>query len=103
MYIAYRKFPLKGELNGQRPPGQPSRNTVGPHTKFTVDVTMARALRDDEFEALRNGSGAIFVWGQISHDGLEGEPVTRNFRYFLGGDYGFRPGFPLCPHERGNH
>lgn len=102
-HIAYRKFPLESDLVAVPLPTPPSSQTLGPGVSMSIDVTLTKPILGEEYQALVRGNAAIFVWGTIDYDDFVGKRQTTSFRYFLGGDFGVRPGFILTAHEEGNH
>lgn len=99
--VSYRPFPDFGTLE-ERPNLPASRHDVGPGAPTSITLPMGRALTSNEMSALNAGTAAIFVWGAVEYQDFLGRAHETRFRLFLGGDYGVRAGFPLCPHQDGN-
>lgn len=100
--IRYVPFPLVESAMNLPPITNEAEIIMPPGEEGGLEPPLPKALTKAEMATLYAGTHAIAIWGQIDYIDFTGARRETPFRYFLGGDFGVRPGFPLCPHERGN-
>lgn len=64
---------------------------LGPGNSAYFIKPAPRRLVMKEFDMLRAGDAAIYLWGEISYRDIFGERHTTRFRYFIGGRHGVQP------------
>lgn len=64
---------------------------LGPGNSAYFIKPAPRRLVMKEFDMLRAGEAAIYLWGEISYRDIFGEWHTTRFRYFIGGRHGVQP------------
>ena len=77
-----------------------SKDTVGPGG-FRDRLDEIQIDRK-QWEQLRAGTHAIFVYGEIRYKDVFGERQTTHYRFFTGGPIGLKRGVQLAPHDNGN-
>ncbi len=80
-----------------------ARTVLGPGVQQSVSAALVRALTAEEATLIKQGTAAIYVYGEIDFtDAFEVHRCAK-FRYFFGGEKGTQsPSGPLNTYRNGN-
>jgi len=80
--ILFREFPLKSDLPGKDEKLIKPTSTIGPGIINTKRLSLAKALTEEEITQLRNSTGAVYVYGEISYEDAFGKKHITRYRTF---------------------
>ncbi len=91
--ILMREFPISGDFPDFPPINssiQSSQSVIGAGGVVQSIAPTARPLSDAENSSVRDGTGAIYVFGEITYKDVFGISRFTKFRLYYGGDAGAR-------------
>lgn len=103
-YICFRECPLNASLPARTaPPFNPPSLVLGPGQIATKMLELNPALTAAQITALRNGTGAIYVYGEITYEDAFKKSRMTKYRVMyhrMGGAIGISTGLNFC--DEGN-
>lgn len=82
--MLFREFPLTGNLPGKQEGFFMTKSSIAPGGITNKNVRLPHPLSEEEITRLRNGTGAIYVFGDISYKDAFGVDRITNFRFMHG-------------------
>ena len=79
---AFREYPLTKKLPHTPFGVQASRSTMFPGMPFSKGLQMPTALSEEDLQALRDGTKAIYLYGLIQYEDSLGAKCRTRFRFY---------------------
>ncbi len=98
-------FPLQAQLSRANSEfmKSASRRSAGPGATFSIAPVWSETLTEQHMRMLRNGTAAVFVWGEITYVDVFGQKRITSFHSYYGGDMGLRPDGATTTSPEGNN
>ncbi len=95
------QYPPRSEFPSL-PDGFTEKDVIGPHSNVISFPKLSEMLTEEQEDATAEGSGAIWVFGEIRYKDTFGVQRYTRFRYIFGGNMGARDGGALAADAEGN-